>query len=433
MAGRTEAFVESNEPPANGLLSPLKPSESTQDAARDLCRDSDDLLRGDRGAQFESANDVAPAAYGASSPLGVQPTLAEATFSGPEFAGTNHISDMTQSALGDTLVPASVPSIPPPDDVTPSTANADTERTAGIGLAAMVSSFVAESQTAPVNGSTTATAVASPPQLSSIVAPPPAPPAPPSTQSTQPVPPPEPAPNADDQLDEGGSMTIIEHLEELRRRLFVSAVAIVLGSVVGWFLVPAILSYLQDYAPGVTFISTTVLGPLALKIKLSFLIGLVVGSPAILYEIWAFVAPGLTRKERRYAIPFSLLGSLLFAGGAATGLFVIPLALRFLLLFFPELHLGEFIDINGYVMFIALIAIIFGVTFELPIFMTGFSLIGLTSSQFFIKRFKIAIFIMYGVAMIITPGVDFVSPLVLGTILTVLYWVGVLLIRIVGR
>jgi sec-independent protein translocase protein TatC len=76
---------------------------------------------------------------------------------------------------------------------------------------------------------------------------------------------------------------------------------------------------------------------------------------------------------------------------------------------------------------------IFGITFELPIFMVGFSLLGVVNSRFFIRKFRIAIFIIYGVSMVITPGADLVSPLVLGTFLVVLYWLGVFLIRIIGR
>ena len=142
---------------------------------------------------------------------------------------------------------------------------------------------------------------------------------------------------------------------------------------------------------------------------------------------------GLTRRERRYALPFSLIGGALFAGGALTGVLVVPLAIQFLTHFFQVLDLEQLLDIDKYIMFIALIAVIFGVTFELPIFMVGFSLLGVVNSRFFVQKFRVAIFIIYGAAMLITPGADLVSPLVLGTFLIVLYWLGVLLIRVIGR
>jgi sec-independent protein translocase protein TatC len=230
-------------------------------------------------------------------------------------------------------------------------------------------------------------------------------------------------------------MTIIEHLEELRRRMIISAVAVVVGAVVAWFFVPHLADFLERSARsmGTNFVILSVLGPLALQIKLAFLVGLIFGSPVVLYEIWAFVAPGLTRRERRYALPFSLIGSALFAIGAGTGILVIPLALRFLLSFFPVFQLERLLDLNSYIMFIVLIAVIFGITFELPIFMVGFSLLGVVNSRFFIRKFKVAIFILYGVSMVITPGADFVSPLILGTFLVALYWLGVSFIRFTGR
>lgn len=263
------------------------------------------------------------------------------------------------------------------------------------------------------------------------VIPPPEPPAPPLAAAP---PPPPAAPPPDDEED-GASMTIIEHLEELRRRLTRSAISVVVGAVLGWFITPHVVAYLENSARklGSSFYSPNILGPFALELKLSFLIGVILASPVVLYQIWAFVAPGLTRQERRYALPFSLIGGGLFAVGAVVGVLVVPLAIRFLTGFFAVLNLEQLLDIDRYIMFIAIIAVIFGITFELPIFMVGFSLLGVVSSRFFIEKFKISIFVIYGAAMLITPGADLVSPLVLGTFLIALYWLGVLLIRILGR
>ena len=262
--------------------------------------------------------------------------------------------------------------------------------------------------------------------------PPTEPPAPPLAATP---PPPPAAPPPDDEEEAGATMTIIEHLEELRHRVTISAISIVVGAVIGWFIVPHVVQYLEDSARnlGGKFFSPTILGPFGLELKLSFLIGLIISSPMVLYQIWGFIAPGLTRHERRYALPFSLIGGALFAGGAVTGVLIVPLAIRFLIHFFSVLDLEQLLDIDKYIMFIALIAVIFGITFELPIFMVGFSLLGVVNSRFFIQKFRIAIFVIYGVSMVITPGADLISPLVLGTFLIVLYWLGVLLIRVIGR
>lgn len=262
--------------------------------------------------------------------------------------------------------------------------------------------------------------------------PPVEPPAPPLAAAP---PPPPAAPPPEEGEEEGATMTIIEHLEELRHRITIGAISIVVGAVAGWFITPHVVQYLEDAARklGGKFFSPTILGPFGLELKLSFLIGFVIASPMVLYQIWGFVAPGLTRRERRYALPFSLIGGALFAGGALTGVLVVPLAIQFLTHFFQVLDLEQLLDIDKYIMFITLIAVIFGITFELPIFMVGFSLLGVVNSRFFIQKFKIAIFVIYGAAMVITPGADLVSPLVLGTFLIVLYWLGVLLIRVIGR
>jgi len=262
--------------------------------------------------------------------------------------------------------------------------------------------------------------------------PPAEPPAPPLAAAP---PPPPAAPPPEEGEEEGATMTIIEHLEELRHRITICAISIVVGSVAGWFITPYVVKYLEGAFKrlGGQFLSLTILGPFGLELKLSFLIGFVIASPMVLYQIWGFVAPGLTRRERRYALPFSLIGSALFAGGAVTGVLIVPLAIQFLTHFFQVLQLEQVIDIDKYIMFIALIAVIFGITFELPIFMVGFSLLGVVNSRFFIQKFRIAIFVIYGAAMVITPGADLVSPLVLGTFLIVLYWLGVFLIRVIGR
>lgn len=274
------------------------------------------------------------------------------------------------------------------------------------------------------------TAVLTEPDLPTI--PPVAPPAPPVAATP---PPPPSAPPPDEGEEEGATMTIIEHLEELRHRITVSAISIVVGAVLGWFIVPHVVQYLEHAAQkiGGKFFSPTILGPFGLELKLSFLIGLIIASPVVLFQVWGFIAPGLTRREKRYALPFSLIGSGLFAAGAVTGILIVPLAIQFLTHFFAVLDLEQLLDIDKYIMFIALIAVIFGITFELPIFMVGFSLLGVVTSRYFIQKFRIAIFIIFGVSMVITPGADLISPLVLGGFLTVLYWFGVLLIRIIGR
>jgi sec-independent protein translocase protein TatC len=246
---------------------------------------------------------------------------------------------------------------------------------------------------------------------------------------------PAPVPSEDDEEEEGGSMTIIEHLEELRRRLIWIVVAIAIGAFAGWFLtVPAIQRIEEPLVKaGIHLISLTVFGGFMLQIKMAFVLGTCLAMPMILYQVWGFVAPGLTRREKRYARPFVLLGSLLFIAGAATGFFIFPLGIAFALQFFPNLGILPTPEADKYVTFVGIIMVLFGLTFELPVFNVFLALIGIISSQGLARRRKAAILIIFALAMVITPGADLVSPIILGVILCALYESSIWLSKAVGR
>lgn len=287
-------------------------------------------------------------------------------------------------------------------------------------------------------GGTVATAEApavsaEPAPITVDMTPPPAPPAPPvgAEAGEQPAPP----PSGDDEFDDGGgAMTIIEHLEELRRRLMWCLGAIAAGSFIGWFLAPSLVDLAKQPLIGkADVITLTVFGAFVLQIKMALAVGVCLSMPMTLYQIWAFVAPGLTRREKRYARPFVLLGTFLFAFGAAVGYFVFPKGVAFALTFNGSLGLKPTIEANGYVSFIALIMVLFGIAFELPVFMVFLSLIGLFSSQAMLARWRLAIVIIWAGSMVVTPGADIVSPVILAVILTLLYFLGIWLTKLVGR
>ncbi len=264
----------------------------------------------------------------------------------------------------------------------------------------------------------------------SAVAPPAVPPT--NTDISASAPPPPPAGSEE---EEGGTMTIIEHLEELRVRLMWCLGAIGLGAFAGWFLVPGAIEAMQAplIAHGVPMVMLTAFGPFVLNIKLAFIFGTVLASPILLYQIWGFIAPGLTRNEKTYARPFVLLGSLLFVAGAATGFYIFPLGIAFALTFFPALHVTALIEADKYVSFIGWIMLVFGVTYELPVFLVFLSLIGVITSQGLAQRRKAAFVIIFIVATVITPGADFISPIIMGIILCTLYESSIWLARAVGR
>lgn len=229
------------------------------------------------------------------------------------------------------------------------------------------------------------------------------------------------------------TMTIMEHLQELRFRLAVGAGAIVVGMIPGWFLF--------DWAFGVLRDPIQKMGPLhyfgpldafTLQLKIAAVTGTVIAMPVLLYQLWAFIAPGLTKKERKNSIPFVLLGLVLFLAGAYTGYRILPLAMNFLLGFTSD-NLQPVLDANKYLSFVGIIMLIFGLSFELPLVLVFLCQLDIISSRWLVQKLRYAIFILFIFSTLITPGADPISPLVLGTIMTGLYFLAILLAKLIGK
>jgi len=233
------------------------------------------------------------------------------------------------------------------------------------------------------------------------------------------------------------TMTIMEHLQELRLRLTVSAGTIVALMIPGWFLNDWLLGILRRplEQSGVNSSNLYYFAPadkFMLHLKITAIIAVVAALPILLYETWAFISPGLTKRERRNSIPFVLLGLVLFAGGAYTGYRILPLAMAFLLGFTND-SLTPLLDANKYLSFIGIIVLIFGISFELPLVLLFLCQLGIITSKWLVQKLRYAIFIIFIFSMIITPGADPVSPVVLGTIMTGLYFLAILLAKVIGK
>jgi len=215
-----------------------------------------------------------------------------------------------------------------------------------------------------------------------------------------------------------GSMTVVEHLEELRHRLIVCLYAVAIGSVAGWFLYPVFFRIVQspfcDYvtshpelAPptGCELVYNGVLDGMLVKIKVVVFLGLLLALPVVLYQIWAFVAPGMTAKEKRYSVPFVLTSCFLFLLGAVVAYVMLPKGLAFLLGFAGE-GVVPLLTFDRYVGFVILLAVAFGLSFLFPIFLVFLELVGVLSPDRLAKDRRywllgIAIF-----AAVITPSSD---------------------------
>lgn len=230
----------------------------------------------------------------------------------------------------------------------------------------------------------------------------------------------------------GGRMPLLEHFRELRNRVVKSALAISLGAIVGWFFYNEIITKLAEpvcdlraaqesgaASCGALYISG-VLGPLNLQIKVAILSGVIVTAPLWLYQLWAFIAPALHRKEKRNSILFFIGATPFFAAGAYLGYTILPVAVRVLFGFTPT-SLANLVKFDDYLDFVLRVILLFGIAFELPVFLVTFNLIGFLSGKAILKPWRIWVF---GICLFVagfTPSADPLSMLALAVPLILLY------------
>jgi sec-independent protein translocase protein TatC len=231
-------------------------------------------------------------------------------------------------------------------------------------------------------------------------------------------------------------MTIVEHLEELRRVLIISLVAWFAGTVIAFvfngFVLGILLHPLQVILKNAhsivsTAIFTSPTEGLTVPIKIAAIVGFIIALPIIFWQVWSFVSPGLRPVERKFVAPFIGSAVLLFAAGAAFAYFVMPIGLNFLANFLGG-NAIYFPDIDQYLSFFLLLVLIFGVTFELPMALVLLGLLGIISSTWLRKRRRGAIVLIIGAALVVTPGADPFTPTALAIPLIVLYEVAILVL-----
>src|SRR5262249_32663096 len=163
-------------------------------------------------------------------------------------------------------------------------------------------------------------------------------------------------------------------------------------------------------------------------LKLSFAVGVCLATPVVLFQLWSFISPGLTRQERKYALPFTLLGAVLFVVGIAVGFLVLRYPMDWLIHFGS----GDFIlllNASSYFSFLAFFLLAFGIVFELPLLITFLGIVGIVSSAWLRKRRMYILFGLWLLSCFITPGADPFSPLIIGVSFTVLFELSLLLLR----
>ena len=230
-----------------------------------------------------------------------------------------------------------------------------------------------------------------------------------------------------------GSMTLIEHIRELRSRLLKATIAIILSAVVAYFFATRLQSFVLE--PYCDFMrsrspngscqmnSSGVLDAFMLQLKIALYGGLVIASPFWLYQLWAFIAPGLHKRERRYTYIFVAASVPLFAGGAWLGFELFTRSIQFFLSITPELVLTY--DITGYFDFVTMVMLFFGIGFELPVVVALLNFAGVVSARRLLSWWRVAVFLMFVFAAFVTPTPDPFGMTILAVCMAALYFAAV--------
>lgn len=205
-------------------------------------------------------------------------------------------------------------------------------------------------------------------------------------------------------------MTLVEHLTELRRRIFLSILAVALGAVVGFLLAPTVIALLAEPIPGPIYF-TQPGGALFLQLKLALMIGVALGAPVLLYHFWAFVAPGLTPSERRAARPWVPLSLVLMLIGIGLAYVILPFTVTFLIGFQIEDQLEPLITADHYFGFVLMMFMTFGLVMQFPIVLVILAKAGIVSVDRLRRGRRLALLGLFILAVVVTPQDPFSSVL----------------------
>jgi sec-independent protein translocase protein TatC len=224
-------------------------------------------------------------------------------------------------------------------------------------------------------------------------------------------------------------MSLSGHLKELRNRLFWSALFIIGGSVAGWYLFDFVFNELQRpivelaSKPGsnVTINFPTVVSAFDVRLQVSIFLGILMSAPVWLYNLWAFITPGLKKRERRYTIGFVIASVPLFIGGTALAWSSLPTFVVVLVGFTPD-GAANVINASEYILFTIRILLVFGLAFVLPVALVMLNFAGVITAENIIKSWRMAVFISAVVGAIATPVAEPMAMFLLMVPLLILYF-----------
>ena len=230
-----------------------------------------------------------------------------------------------------------------------------------------------------------------------------------------------------------GTMPLLDHLREFRKRIIRSALFIFIAASIGWWRYNEIITTLArpvcdlktaqatgSSKCGALYISG-VLGPLNLQLKVAFLVGIILAAPFWIYQLWAFIAPALHRKEKRNSILFITAATPFFAAGVALAYTILPTAIKVLFGFTPS-SLSNLVKFDDYLDFVLRFILIFGIAFELPVFLVALNLVGILSGKSILRPWRLAIFGITFFVAAFSPTADPLSMAALAIPLIALYF-----------
>jgi sec-independent protein translocase protein TatC len=228
-------------------------------------------------------------------------------------------------------------------------------------------------------------------------------------------------------------LSLADHLIELRNRIFISVLALLPGTVVGFVFGDELIRILKSPLPtDKPLIALSITEPFTIRFEIALVLGLVVGMPVILFQLWRFISPGLTSKERSIARPWVPFAMLFFLAGTGLAYFVLPYASKFLY-GFQSADLQLMLTADTYFGFVTKMLITFGLVMEFPIILVLLSKVGIVSSKLLASNRRMAILIVTIVSALIAPGGDFVTPLALAGTMYGLYEGAIVVIRMGGH
>ncbi len=227
-------------------------------------------------------------------------------------------------------------------------------------------------------------------------------------------------------------MTLLEHFNELKRRLFYAAIVIVACAIGGWFLFTPVFNALQE--PLIQASKDTGLDAninfagiatgLDFRLKISFFIGFFISSPFWMFQLWSFITPGLTKKERAYTYGFLGAAIPLFLGGAYFAWWVMPRAVRIMVGFVPETA-SQLISADVYLSFVMRLLIAFGLACAMPVLLVALNFLGMMSAHTMLKGWRWAVVLAFTFSAMMTPTPDALTMILVALPIVALYFIAV--------